>query len=141
MGDPGTDELARVAAQRDLALRTVERFADTISIQRAEIESLRTQLAGVSAELDRALPLARLATWALDTSREDMTDVDGGSLEDSAIELGVLVPVGMKEFCGESCNCTEYFGTDELPITCIRYSDKTIEFIESEKPSTGGADE
>jgi hypothetical protein len=63
--------------------------------------------------------LEKLAIAVLDASREDFTDVDGGWLQDTAYQLGVLVSVNVTEPCGA---CVEYHG--EFPCECYRYSDE-----------------
>jgi hypothetical protein len=43
-------------------------------------------------------------------------DVDGGSLQDKALELGLLkqkIPMP-RESCGEGCTCAEYFSDAEF---------------------------
>lgn len=46
-------------------------------------------------------------------------DVDGGDLQDTAVECGLLVPTNVTEPCGEICYCAEY---DDFPQTCYRLS-------------------
>ena len=48
-------------------------------------------------------------------------EVDGGWIQDTAVEIGVLVPVEMAEPCGALCSCAEYQGEDGFPITCFRF--------------------
>lgn len=64
----------------------------------------------------------KLIRWAgavLDAHRNDgyPGDVDGGTLQDLAVKHGVIVPVPVKEACGEVCSCAEY---DDFPQDCYR---------------------
>lgn len=79
------------------------------------------------AELADLRALARLGRWCLDESRQhDCSDVDAASLQDKAIELGLLAYVEVSEPCGEACPCLEYHGSDGFPARCLRYTDRAI---------------
>lgn len=62
--------------------------------------------------------LLAFARWVIAEHREELGDLDGGSIQDKLIELGLLVGVEVTEPCGELCRCVEYFG--EFPATCYR---------------------
>ncbi len=69
-------------------------------------------------EVERLRAAARLGAWALKESRESWSDLDGGALQDKAVELGVMVEVTVTEPCDpEFCQCAEY---GDFPQTCIR---------------------
>ena len=66
--------------------------------------------------------LAKLGRWVLQMrSDHDCADLDGGDIQDKAIDLGLLVGVEVTKSCGENCNCAGY---DAFPLTCFRMSDK-----------------
>lgn len=46
--------------------------------------------------------------------------LDGGDLQDIGEATGVLVPRTMDKPCGENCQCSEFYGSDEWPVTCYR---------------------
>lgn len=76
---------------------------------------------------DNLSPLARLGLKVLQESRDnDYGDVDGGWIEDMALELGVLVKVPVTEPCGPGCSCAEW---DDFPQECVRYSDEVRALI------------
>jgi hypothetical protein len=69
---------------------------------------------------DFLLPYARLGAWTIERSREDWGDIDGGELQDRAVELGILVEVTVTEPCDpDFCQCAEF---DDFPQTCLRYA-------------------
>jgi hypothetical protein len=96
--------------------------------------TLQSELSAVRAELERLLPLAKLAVWALNDSRSEMTDVCGGDLQDMAVGLGLLVEVEVKGPCGEHCNCAEYYSFSEFPVKCLRYSESLQKFMTEQPP-------
>jgi hypothetical protein len=66
-------------------------------------------------------PLEKFGRWVLSESRyPEAGDVDGGAIQDKAIELGLLGYVTVAEPCGEHCACAEYFSADEWPCECLR---------------------
>ncbi len=108
----------------------------------AVFDAVDAQLQTVTGERDRIMPLAKLGAWALDTSREHMSDVDGGDIQDQALGLGILEEVTMEAPCSEYCVCAEYY--DEFPAQCMRYTKVTHDFILSMKPlptQSGGGHE
>lgn len=44
--------------------------------------------------------------------------IDGGELQEHAIEFGLIAPHEAKEACGEGCNCAQY--VSDWPTTCYR---------------------
>lgn len=79
--------------------------------------ALRSQLA--SREEDMA-NLLRFAGKGLDVCRVAVIgDWDGGDVQDTMVECGLLAPVEALEPCGENCRCVEY---DDFPQTCYRYT-------------------
>jgi len=67
-------------------------------------------------------PVRAFGLRVLEASRKDMGDVDGGDIQDWALELGVLVQVPVTEPCGENCRCAEY---GNFPQECIRLAAQT----------------
>ncbi|MGE5650914.1 MAG: hypothetical protein ACM34A_12025 [Bacillota bacterium] len=65
----------------------------------------------------------------LECAREGMGEVDGGCIQDWAVEAGLLVAHQETEPCGEGCRCAEY-GID-FPWECFRYSDEAKATIDS----------
>jgi len=68
-------------------------------------------------EAGRIEALVQFAEWVIEQSREDLGDVDGGSIQDKLLELGIFKKVTVTEPCGENCRCAEY---DDFPQECIR---------------------
>ena len=67
------------------------------------------------------------AAKVLQASRKNLSDVDGGDIQDWAVECGLLVAQMQTETCGEECRCAEY-GMD-LPWECFRYSPEAAEVV------------
>lgn len=64
--------------------------------------------------------LIEFARWAIAEHREECADVDGASIQDKLVELGLLVEVPVTEPCGEGCTCAEY---GDFPQTCLRLAE------------------
>lgn len=62
--------------------------------------------------------LLEFARWVIREHRSELGDVDGGSIQEKLIELGILHEVTVTEPCGENCRCSEYW--DEFPNQCLR---------------------
>ncbi len=62
--------------------------------------------------------LSEFARWVIHAHRSESGDVDGASIQDKLIELGLLREVTVTEPCGENCRCAEYW--DEFPNQCLR---------------------
>ncbi len=65
--------------------------------------------------------LTELGRWTLLQQRETFGDIDSGSVQDKAKELGLLIEVPVTEPCGEDCTCAEY---GEFPQVCLRLADE-----------------
>lgn len=64
--------------------------------------------------------LARFGLLCLEESRDELADLDGGWLQDTAVSCGILVPVEVNAPCHESeCRCAEY---GDFPQACFRYA-------------------
>lgn len=62
--------------------------------------------------------LAEFGKAVLEEHREALTDLDGGWIQDTAEEIGLLVRVTVDKPCGEYCQCADY---GEFPLECLRY--------------------
>lgn len=62
--------------------------------------------------------LAALGAWALMTHRNDGEpgDVDGASIQDRALELGLLQSRAVAQACGDACACA---GFVDFPTQCL----------------------
>jgi hypothetical protein len=89
-----------------------ERMKDLLNARR-ELEA--AQSATPASEGDKLLAL--FGAWAMDTHRDDVGDLDGGSIQDQLEKLGMLESVNVTEPCGEFCKCAEY---DDFPQDCLR---------------------
>jgi hypothetical protein len=75
-------------------------------------------------DYDALLPLARFGRYCLDEARGELGDIDGGSAQDKARDLGLLAEVTVDKPCSEDdCVCAEYYATDEWPVQCLRETD------------------
>jgi len=59
----------------------------------------------------------QLGRWVLKEHRGECADVDGGSIQEKAEALGLLVRVPVDEPCGDTCWCAEY---GDFPQVCLR---------------------
>lgn len=88
--------------------------------------------------------LERFAIAVLAESREELGDIDGGWLQDKAVELGVLVAVEVDGPCADQCRCEEY---GDWPMNCYRYSPEVAAAItecaaaQMTKQATAGPDD
>jgi hypothetical protein len=60
--------------------------------------------------------------WCIEEMRGGF-DVDGGSAQDKAEELCLLIRVTATEACGENCRCAEY---DDFPQECLRLNKELV---------------
>lgn len=95
------------------AMNAVRKPADDIrsDATKGEVAVMRFELAAL-----KLFALAMLEHWPLG-------DVDGGELQDKAVQHGLLVPERRTEPCSEEgCNCAEYYSPEEWGegITCYR---------------------
>lgn len=64
----------------------------------------------------RAFAQAIMESWPIG-------DVDGGHLQDMAVEHGLLVKTIQNKPClEEGCTCAEYLAPDEFPTECYRHT-------------------
>jgi len=83
------------------------------------------KIAELGAERDVMKPWATLGRGCLIESRVNgCGDVDGVTLQDAAIDLGLLEYVTVDKPCGTDgdCQCADYYGPDEWPAQCLRLS-------------------
>ena len=73
------------------------------------------------AEYASLVALARFGKWVLDTSREYITDVEAGDIQDTAESMELLEPVLVCEEtrCGDDCECDD-------GDFCYRYTELAI---------------
>jgi hypothetical protein len=72
------------------------------------------KLRGENAKL-RAFAQKMLEGWP-----EDFGDVDGFTIQEAAVECGLLEGETRHEPCGEDCNCASYHGDMSGGVTCYR---------------------
>lgn len=79
-----------------------------------------------TSELERLRAFARrvLQVWP-------EGDLDGGELQQAAVEAGLLVPEQRCAPCGEHCQCVEYHGHDGMveEFTCYRLAPSLISIL------------
>lgn len=97
--------------------------ADRVAKVRAEYDERTRNRAKRERQESATEALAKLGAWVLQQSRDDFGDVDGGSIQDKAIELGLLEAIKVSQPCGELCRCAEY---DDFPQTCLRLTPLAI---------------
>jgi hypothetical protein len=108
-------------AKENASLRGLAKWASGRLIDAGDAESAQQvlDLAGQGAADDSAATIAGLRRFAQRVMESwPEGDVDGGYLQDTAVECGLLAPVMVSERCGEGCRCVEY-GLG-LPIECFR---------------------
>ena len=85
------------------------------------------QQAVADAQKDK-VALLRFAGKALYENRMlSIGDWDGGDLQDTAIECGLLEPFDVEGLCGEECRCAEV----GFPATCYRFTPLANEAIDA----------
>lgn len=105
--------------QQDVGLLlTGEDFDPWPDVQIHEVDLLAHMPA--DSEGPDLMALARFGLWCLEEARgvDGPGDVDGGDLQDKAVELGLLSSHEVTEPCCEGCACSEW----GFPTTCIRTS-------------------
>ena len=63
--------------------------------------------------LETHLRLRKFVDWVLDEMK-DGGDLDGGSFQDNAQRLGILVETRPTEPCSDTCVCSEYYSAEEF---------------------------
>ena len=69
---------------------------------------------------EHAAALAEFGRKVMSAHRDELDDLDGATLQDLAIECGLLHFVEVAEPCGESCRCAGYYHREEWPVQCLR---------------------
>lgn len=93
----------------------------------AESQLTALQQAVADAQKDK-VALLRFAGKALYENRMlSIGDWDGGDLQDTAIECGLLEPFDVEGLCGEECRCAEV----GFPATCYRFTPLANEAIDA----------
>lgn len=93
----------------------------------AESQLTALQQALADAQKDK-VALLRFAGKALYENRMlSIGDWDGGDLQDTAIECGLLEPFDVEGLCGEECRCAEV----GFPATCYRFTPLANEAIDA----------
>lgn len=96
------------------------KFNDCVRMAKA-YQSLSALLAERDSEIERLRPFARYGAKVIEAHRDEIGDIDGGSLQEMAIECGLLHEVEVTEPCDpESCRCAEW---DDFPQKCLRYTE------------------
>lgn len=70
--------------------------------------------------------LLDFARWAIVEHRNHCGDIDGASIQDKLVELGLLVEVAVTEPCGDNCSCVEY---GDFPQTCLRVTEGVLPLV------------
>lgn len=92
--------------------------ADLKRVAQHETAVAEAEMAGRKQAEAVTAKLRAFAVWAWDAAA-DGGDLDGGSIQDKAVELGLLAPTEATEPCGPegACRCAGY---DDFPTTCYR---------------------
>ncbi len=69
---------------------------------------------------DEVGKLRAFAQKILEGWPEEFGDVDGFTIQDAAVECGLLAEETRHEPCGEECNCASYNGDMSDGVTCYR---------------------
>lgn len=90
-------------------------YAQAVAAERAAkiARDMADHEAGV--EKLRAFAQKMLEGWP-----DDFGDVDGFTIQEAAVECGLLEGETRHEPCGEDCNCTNYHGDMSGGVTCYR---------------------
>ena len=64
--------------------------------------------------------LAELGRWVILQQQQWEMSVDGGDIQDKAVELGILIPTVVTASCGEECQCASY---GDFPQTCMKLAE------------------
>jgi len=61
------------------------------------------------------------ARWVIEQHRDELGDLEAGTIQDKLEGLGLLVRVEVTGPCGEECRCAEYY--DQWPAECLRLAE------------------
>ena len=88
---------------------------------------LERELADARAIGDLLRKAAKFGLLTLRESRDELADLDGGWLQDTAEECGLLERIRVSEPCGEGCRCVEYHGCEDFPVDCLRMTPECLQ--------------
>lgn len=112
-----------MTAPIDISPEAVEwmcRRADVEMVEYGLCEDIQGMLRALRLSATASESLAAYGAAVLAAAREEFGDLDGGFLQDKAVEVGALVEVEVTEACAEDgCHCAEY---GDFPQTCYRYA-------------------
>ena len=94
--------------------------------------SLSEGIKELRGKLAEAENFQRFAIAVLEESREELADLDGGWLQDTAEEFGLLERITVTEPCGEMCRC------EDFPQECLRYPQSIKAAIDSARGAKEG---
>ena len=94
--------------------------------------SLAEGIKELRGKLAEAENFQRFAIAVLEESREELADLDGGWLQDTAEEFGLLERITVTEPCGEMCRC------EDFPQECLRYPQSIKAAIDSARGAKEG---
>lgn len=94
---------------------------EEIVVDSGSWRELVSKLVELADEANSMRPFAQLGAWAIcEGHLEEIGDIDGGLLQEAAVECGVLVKKEVTESCGEGCRCAEY---GDFPLDCFVIAD------------------
>lgn len=108
------DQMAELAARLRDAI--AEHPLSPIHGYAADIAALLDRLEAAERENER---LRLFCGKVLGTSRDTMSDVYGGDVQDWALDCGLLEERSVIEPCGEGCRCAE---VADFPLKCCFYT-------------------
>ena len=79
----------------------------------AQIDAIADEMERNGEPSDDNMRIQRFAGIILREHRRELCDVDGGTIQDVAVECGLLVCRAMSSPCGENCRC------DAFPCECF----------------------
>lgn len=87
---------------------------------RAAAAALASEVRKLTAVEAENVQLRAFAQKMLNDWPDDFGDVDGCTIQDAAIECGLLAGETRHEPCGEHCNCAGYHDDMSDGVTCYR---------------------
>ena len=112
---------ARYASALDDGLRKSAAYNEVAE----QCDDLQAHVNEAERKLAEAENFQRFAIAVLEESREELTDINGGWLQDTAEEFGLLERITVTEPCGEMCRC------EDFPQECLRYPQSIKAAIDS----------